>query len=140
LPPPRQRRPPIEPGDTIRERGFRRWYEQQLYESFALLVTGFVSLIMMAIALEAVELRRSAAGLLAFVAIAFVGGGACVLAWRCFHRQLQRAEYLAERASCPDCGVYARFAVLHTRADAQSPAGCALDVRCRKCGREWTMR
>lgn len=130
----------MEPGDSIRQRGFRRWYEQQLYESFALMVTGFVSLIMMAIALEATEFRASAAGLLALVSIAFVGGGVCVFAWRRFHRQLLRAEYLAERATCTGCGAYARFDVLRTRDDPQSPAGCSLDVHCRKCGCEWTMR
>lgn len=130
----------MEPGDSIRQRGFRRWYEQQLYESFALVVTGFVSLIMMAIALEATEFRASAAGLLALVSIAFVGGGVCMFAWRRFHRLLLRAEHLAERATCTGCGVYARFDVLRTRDDPQSPAGCALDVRCRKCGCEWTMR
>lgn len=129
-----------EPGDTIRERGFRRWYEQQLYESFAFMITGLASLIMMAIAIEATEFRKSAGGLLALVAIALAGGGVCVFAWRRFHRLLLRAEYLGERATCASCGVYARFEVVDARDDPQSPAGCALDVRCRSCGREWTMR
>jgi hypothetical protein len=129
----------MEPAASIRKRGFRRWYEQQLYEAFALLITGFVSLIMMAIALEAIELRRSAAGLLAFAAIAFAGGGLCVFAWRRFHRLLARAEHLAERATCEGCGTYARLDVLHAHEAPASPSGCALDVRCRECGREWTM-
>jgi hypothetical protein len=36
--------------EAIRKRGFRRWYERQLCESHAHLVTGLLSLIMMAIA------------------------------------------------------------------------------------------
>jgi hypothetical protein len=129
----------MHPGEAIRARGFRRWYEQQLYESFAYMITGFASLVMMAIALEAIEWRRSAAGLLALITVAVVGGGLCVFAWRRFHRLLHRAEYLAERATCAGCGVYARFEVLGARDDPQSPAGCALDVRCRGCGCEWTI-
>jgi hypothetical protein len=129
----------VEPGDTIRKRGFKRWYEQQLYESFAFMITGLASLLMMALAIEATEFRKSAGGLLALATIALAGGGLCVFAWRRFHRLLLRAEYLAERATCAGCGVYARFDVLGAHDDPQSPAGCTLDVRCRGCGREWTI-
>ena len=48
--------------------GFRRWYERQLAEGFAYLTTGVLSLIMTAIAIEMLEFRSSAAGLLALVA------------------------------------------------------------------------
>ncbi len=37
--------------DAIRRRGFRRWYEQQLIDGHLWLVTGFLALIMMLIAL-----------------------------------------------------------------------------------------
>jgi hypothetical protein len=129
----------MEPADSIRTRGFRRWYEQQLYESFAFMITGLVSLIMMAIALEATEFRKSAGGLVALACIAVAGGSLCVFAWRRFHRLLGRAEYLAERATCDRCKVYARFEVLRSREDSRSPAGCVLDVRCRNCGCEWSI-
>jgi hypothetical protein len=56
--------------EAIRKRGFRRWHERQLYESHAHLVTGLLSLIMMAIAIEMIEFRASAAGLVALVTIA----------------------------------------------------------------------
>jgi hypothetical protein len=78
-------------GDAIRRHGFRRWYERQLFESHAYLVTGFLCLIMMAVAIEVSEFRRSAAGLLALAAVAVAGGGICLLAWRRFNRQLFRA-------------------------------------------------
>jgi hypothetical protein len=124
---------------SIRAIGFRRWYVRQLYESHAYLVTGLLSLIMMAIAIEMSEFRTSAAGLVALVAIAFVGGGLCLFAWRRFNYLLFRAEYLAERASCAGCGVYARFELTAVRTMPESIAGCSMDVRCRACGHAWTI-
>ena len=96
-------------GAAIGAHGFRRWYERQLVESFAYLTTGVLSLIMMAIAIEMLEFRATAAGLLALVAIAAAGGGLCVFSWRRFHRLLARAEYLAEKATCGNCNAYGRF-------------------------------
>jgi hypothetical protein len=124
---------------SIRASGFRRWYVRQLYESHAYLVTGLLSLIMMAIAIEVSEFRSSAAGLVALIAIAAIGGGLCVFAWRRFNHLLFRAEYLAERATCAACGVYARFELTSARAMPRSVAGCSMDVRCRACGHAWTI-
>lgn len=125
--------------EAIRKRGFRRWYSRQLIESHAHLVTGLLSLIMMAIAVELVEFRHTPSGWLSLLAIAGAGGGLCVFAWRQFSRLLFRAEYLAERANCPACRAYARFDILATRASADAVAECALDVRCRACGEPWTI-
>jgi hypothetical protein len=125
--------------EAIRRRGFRRWYERQLYESHAHLVTGFLSLIMMAVAIEMIEFRGSAAGLVALVAIAVVGCGLCLYAWRQFTRLLFRAEHLAERATCAGCREYARFDIVAAKDAPESPAGCTLDVRCRRCGHAWTI-
>ena len=58
--------------DSIRRRGFRRWHERQLIESHAYLVTGLLALIMMAIAIEMIDFRQSAQGLLALL---LVGAG-----------------------------------------------------------------
>lgn len=125
--------------DAIRKGGFTRWYERQLYESFAYLVTGFLALIMMAVALEVVEFRESAAGFLALVAVATIGGALCVVAWGRFNRLLARAEHYAGQANCPACNVYARFTIVSTRASPDALDGCALHVRCRKCAHEWTI-
>jgi len=126
-------------GAAIGARGFRRWYERQLVESFLHMITGVLSLIMMAIAMEMLEFRTTAGGLLALAAIAAAGGGLCVFAWRRFHRLLSRAEYLAEQATCGQCGTYGRFIVVSSREFADAPAGCTIDARCRACGREWTI-
>jgi hypothetical protein len=124
---------------AIRKYGFRRWYSRQLVEGHAHLVTGLLALIMMAIALEEIEFRHSFAGWLTLLAIAAAGGGLCLVAWRQFSRVLFRAEHLAERASCPQCRVYARFDVEASRENPDAVAGCALDVRCRGCGQRWTI-
>jgi hypothetical protein len=126
-------------GDAIRKHGFTRWYERQLYESFAYLVTGFLAMIMMAVALEVSNFRESAAGFLMLVIVATVGGGLCVVAWSRFNRLLARAEHFAGQAHCPACSVYARFAVVSTRFTPDTVDGCALGVRCRKCEHEWTI-
>ena len=125
--------------EAIRRDGFRRWYERQLYEGHAYLVTGFLALIMMAIALEVISFRRSAAGLLALIAIGAAGGALCVFAWRRFTALLSRAEYVAERAVCPACHVYAKFRIEHADDAPGSICGCTLAVRCRSCGHGWTI-
>ena len=124
---------------AIGARGFRRWYERQLIESFAHMITGVLSLIMMAIAMEMLEFRSTAGGLLALVAIAAAGGGLCVFAWRRFHRLLARAEHLAEQATCGQCRTYGRFTVVSSHDRPDAPAGCSIDVRCRACGNAWTI-
>ncbi len=125
---------------AIGARGFRRWYERQLAESFAYLTTGVLSLIMTALAIEMLEFRSTAAGLLALVAIGVAGGALCVFAWQRFHHLLYRAEYLAEKAVCGKCNAYARFTLVSSHDAPDAPAGCALDVRCRNCGNEWTIK
>ena len=127
-------------GTVIAARGFRRWYERQLVEAFAYMITGALSLIMMAVAVEMLEFRATAGGLLALVAISIAGGGLCVVSWGRFHRLLSLAEYLGEQATCTNCHAYARFTVVASREIVDTPAGCAMDVRCRTCGKEWTMK
>jgi hypothetical protein len=124
---------------AIRKYGFRRWYSRQLVEGHAHLVTGFLALIMMAIAIEEIEFRHTFAGWLSLLAVAAAGGGLCLVAWKQFNRLLFRAEHLAEHATCERCRVYARFDIEATRENPEAVAGCALDVRCRGCGHGWTI-
>jgi hypothetical protein len=125
--------------EAIRRRGFRRWYERQLYESHAYLVTGLLALIMMAIALEVIAFRESAAGFLLLLTIGAAGGATCVFTWRRFTAMLGYAEYVAEQAVCPACHVFARFTIDRAADAPDSLAGCTLDVRCRACGHAWTI-
>jgi hypothetical protein len=123
--------------DALRQRGFRRWYERQLIEAHAYLVTGFLALIMMLVALEVVEFRSSAANLLFLVAVACAGGVVCVFAWRRFSATLFRAEAIAEQAVCPGCATYGRFAVVSAHDSPDTVSGRVVHVRCRQCAHAW---
>ena len=125
--------------ESIRARGFRRWYERQLYESHAHLLTGLLSLVMMALSLEMIEFRSSAAGLVALAGIGLAGCGLCIFAWQRFTYLLFRAEYLAGRATCATCKAYGRFEVVAATESPDSLTGWTLQVSCRQCRHQWTI-
>ena len=126
--------------EAISKRGFRRWYERQLYEGHAYLVTGILALIMMAIALEVVQFRDSAQEFVVLLLISGGGGALCIHAWRQFTRLLHRAEYIGERATCQSCQAYAKFNIDAADDWPDAVAGCVLHVRCRVCGHAWSIR
>ena len=45
-----------------------------------------------------------------------------------YQKILGEAERIGERATCPQCGVYARFKLVSARS-----------ARCRKCSNEWRL-
>ena len=47
------------PADRIDKLGFRRWYERELIEGHAYLVTGFLSFIVIAVFLEEIDWRAA---------------------------------------------------------------------------------
>ena len=123
--------------DALRAAGFRRWYERQLIESHAWLVTAFLALIMMAVALEAADFDGSFVETLVLVLIAGAGGALVLFAFRRFRDQMTRAEALAAQAECNVCHAYGRFEVLQGRDSSESVSGRQLRVRCRRCAHEW---
>ena len=125
--------------ESLRALGFRRWYERQLIESHAWLVTGFLSLIMMAIAVEVIAFRESLAGLLALLAVGGCGAALCLYSWLRFNRQLFAAERIAAQATCTACRTYGRFAFVSMAMDLHAVAGGTVHVRCRQCGHEWSI-
>jgi uncharacterized membrane protein len=125
--------------EALRRGGFRRWYERQLIESHLWLVTAFLALIMLAIALEAFEFRASAANALGLTSVVLIGGALVVFAVRRFHMLLARAEALAEQAVCSGCRAYGRFDVVQARNSSESLTGRSVRVRCRGCAHEWQM-
>lgn len=125
--------------EAIRRRGFRRWYERQLYEGFAWLVTGLLALIMMGLALEVIGFGDSLSGMVALLAVGAAGGAICVFAWRRFTAMLGFAEYMAEQAVCPACRVYARLELERSGCASDTVSGCRIHVRCRACDHRWTI-
>jgi hypothetical protein len=120
-----------EPGRSIGRLGFKRWYERQLIESHAWLVTCFLCAIAVLAAMEVADFQ---AGLpaLADLTIAFAAG---LISWHALMRYsaiLRRAENLARQSTCPSCGRYGAYEVLR-----ESPP---LEVRCRRCESHWRLR
>lgn len=129
--------------DEIGRRGFRRWYERQLIEAHAYLVTAFLALILLLAGIEALDhLRRSPAFYVVLIVAAAAAGMLMYVAWRRFLTLLQRAELFAAAAECPRCKTWGLFEVIGAEAasdDEPVEAGRPhwLRVRCRKCGQDW---
>ncbi|CAG1002086.1 hypothetical protein BURK1_02939 [Burkholderiales bacterium] len=125
--------------ESLRSHSFRRWYERQLVECHLWLVTGFLALIMTAIAVEMIAFRDSAAGMVAMIAIGGGGAALCLYAWLKFNRQLGLAEHVAGQATCSTCRTYGRLSFVSASHDAGAVMGWAVRVRCRSCGHEWSI-
>lgn len=133
--------------EGVRRLGFRKWYERQLIEAHAWLVTGFLLLIL---AMSLFEVRNDLSGarerflMMAGVLAAAIG---CILSWLRYHHVLETTELAAALATCPHCGTYGRMKVVHSA--AQSDTAVAgnplladlphLLVRCRQCAGEWRL-
>lgn len=131
--------------DDIRRLGFRRWYERQLIESHAYLVTAFLALIVLLAGIESLDfLRRSPLFYLTVIVLAAAAGTLMWIAWRRFITLLQRAEVFAGGAECPQCKAWGRFEVVGAEAapeDQPVEAGLPhwVSVKCRKCGNGWRL-
>lgn len=120
----------MEPARSIGRLGFKRWYERQLIEGHAWLVTCFLCLIAVCVSLEVASFRHSAFEAVFTAAFILVTG---VIGWHGLRRYgaiITRAERLAHRATCAACHAYAAFNVI-----GEVPR---MSVRCRRCGHEWT--
>src|SRR5688500_2468349 len=95
--------------DAVRKRGFRQWYERQLIEGHAYLVTGLLSLLMTALALETIGFRASIVNSIALALVAAIGAWLSLFAWKQFTKRLSCAQTLAEQAVCGECRTYDKF-------------------------------
>lgn len=136
----------MDTAEKIRKLGFRRWYERQLIESHAYLVTCFLGMILVACALELSGFRALSLDTLLKLCLACVGAGLSIVAWQRYKTIMFRAERMADGATCAKCGVYGAFTVLRfgtapEESDAQdsAPEEVWLKVKCRKCTNEWTI-
>ena len=121
----------MEPARSIGKLGFRRWYERQLTEAFAWLITCLLCAVVIAAGIESVWERLMTWRGLAMLAFVYVVGMILWYALQRFLKLLTRAERVASRSTCEQCGVNGRYEVLNETA--------AMQVRCRKCAHEWTI-
>jgi hypothetical protein len=120
----------VEPAQAIGKLGFQRWYERQLLEAHAWLITCFLCLVAVAACLEAFLGRGPLFKLFTLALAIFAAGGIGVTALERYRAIMVLANRLAGRATCASCRAYAAFKLVGS--DASS-----LTVRCRKCAHEW---
>ena len=121
----------MEPARSIGKLGFRRWYERQLIESHAWLVTSLLCALAISVVLEAMSVRGSLPGILITAGFLFVGGLICVYGLRRYGALMRQAEGLAEHSRCAGCKEYDKFQMV-----GEYPT---MTVRCRKCGNQWDL-
>lgn len=121
----------MEPASSIEKLGFKRWYERQLIEGHAWLVSCFLCALAIAAILEVTGFRlTSVTGLIA-LAFVYAAGLLCWHSLKRYRAIMAEAERLSEQSTCKTCRTYAAFSII-----AQHP----MSVRCRKCAHEWTFR
>ncbi len=132
----------MELADDIRKRGFKKWYERQLIECHAYLVTCFLCMILVAALMEDVSFR--APWLKPFLMLALIAGGGFVGVFSLlrYGTIMRTAQRFGDRSVCEQCHAYAKFDILESGGGAATPESepdTWLRVRCRKCGHGWTM-
>jgi hypothetical protein len=118
-----------EPANSIGKLGFRRWYERQLLESHAWLITAVLCGLGIAVSVEALSFKRP--GFVLTLAFVFIAGLVCWHALQRYRAIMDLAERLGERSTCAACTTYGRF---HLVSDVPK-----ITVRCRKCSNEWSL-
>jgi hypothetical protein len=119
----------VEPAHSIGKLGFRRWYERQLIESHAWLVTCFLCGLVIAASLEALSFKESVFQSILMLGFAYAAGVMCWFALKRYGSLMSEAKRLAARSSCPACDAYGAFRVI-----AEYPK---ISVRCHRCSHEW---
>ena len=130
----------MSPAEGISKLGFRRWYERQLIESHAFLVTGFLCLILIAASMEGFSIRDASSSTLVTLATMFVAGALGLGSLKRYIDLLSRAEHIAEHAVCGNCASHGRLQIVGSNKEAQAGGESASDwmrVSCRKCGHQW---
>lgn len=120
----------MDPAAGIGKLGFKRWYERQLLESHAWLVSCVLCLLGAAACLEELSFRGPLPQALALGAAVFAAGVVAIYGWNRYRLIMAEVERLGEHSTCRACRAYAAFRLVGTD-------GAAMRVRCRKCAHEW---
>ena len=116
--------------------GFRKWYERQLVDGHASLVTAFLCVIAIACGAELVSVKDQTLGIVGNAAMIF---GSAVIGWaaiRRYQRVLVEAEWLGEHANCGGCGHYG-FSLPKDRQMLASNDKWQIKAYCKKCQHQW---
>lgn len=121
----------MEPARSIERLGFKRWYERQLIESHAWLVSCFLCGLAIAATLEVNGFSLKSVSGFVTIGFVYVAGLVCWYSLKRYRTLMARAERLSEQSTCQTCRTYAAFSVVTPQ---------PMSVRCRKCAHEWTLR
>lgn len=129
--------------EGIRKIGFRRWHERQLLESHFYLATSLLCIIAVLAALEGYSSREFSFDLFVGLLVMLAGSGAGVWAFLRYVRMLLVAQHAADRSVCANCKTYGLLEstgnVTHSIREDADVLIAPTQVRCRKCGNEWTI-
>ena len=103
----------------IRKQGFQRWYERQLIEAHASLVTAFLCVIVVAVCVDQFRWREGGFKPLMIMALVVAGVLICIKAVGVYFRVLFRAEHVAQQVNCRQCAALWR----HIGVDAFGRSG-----------------
>jgi hypothetical protein len=120
----------MDPASGIGKLGFKRWYERELLEGHAWLVSSVLCMLAVAACLEELTFRAPLAQVLALGAVLFAAGAVGIYGWIRYRQVMEIVERVGERSTCESCRAYAAFRIVGTE-------GTAMRVRCRKCAHEW---
>ena len=120
----------MEPARSIGKLGFKKWYERQLLEAHAWLVSCLLCGFAVFALLEGLDFARAAEAVLRAV-LMLAASFVCWVSLQRYAALMLRAWRLAQRSTCPSCGAYAAFRVI-----GESPR---IAVHCRKCDHEWIL-
>jgi hypothetical protein len=121
----------MEPAKSIERMGFKRWYERQLLEGHAWLVTCILCALAIGATLELTGFRLTSFGGFMGLAFVYVAGTICWHSLKRYRSIMAQAERLSVQSTCRTCNTYAAFSII--------TAQPRLSVRCLKCAHEWTM-
>jgi hypothetical protein len=121
----------MEPARAIGKLGFKRWYERQLIEGHAWLITCVLCGLAIAASLEEMSFRESAFKAVLILGFVFAAALLCWYALQRYRVIMDEAERMGELSICGSCRAYAAFKVI-----GEYPK---MNVRCKKCSHEWTI-
>jgi hypothetical protein len=124
--------PAMRLADGIRKHGFRKWYERELLQSHGHMVLLLFCTLGILGSLEAASSSLTLADKLTDLMTTLLCAGAGIWSLRRYLYLLSHAEAVANQASCPACGTYARLKLLQASDD-----GRLVNVGCRQCEHRW---
>ena len=122
----------MEPSDSIAKLGLPRWYERQLIEAHAWLITCILCGVVIAASFEGLDLHRLEWEPVLRLVFVFAATPLGWYAWGRYGVLMTQAMHISGKATCPACETYGRLQV-------RSTTNKSIPVSCRSCGHSWVI-